>query len=772
MTVDSKHNKNEVIFLAVGIVVYIVLRTIFLHQFQNSAFWDNLTIDTKFHYQWAQSIANGNIWGNEPYFRAPLYAYFLSLFYAVFSGKILGMVIIQHVIGLISFVLVFKLSKEIFGRWPAYITAFLYIFAFDLIYFESELLLDFLLVFFLPLIFILIFKADRSEKKISWLMAGLITGLAAITRPTVLILLVIIPLFYLNAKSKFFSYKKWFLNSLFFVIGIIILLVPVAIRNSAVGGEFTPLPSQGGINFYIGNNLSSNGWSAAMPPPLSANWQYADCKFQAEQESGRKLTSSEISDFWLIKGLEFWIDNPNETIQLYLKKLYLLIYNDDISNNKNIEEIKKHIPVSNLLIISWWLIIPFGLLGIVQGIKRNSKARLILMFMTFYSLLMLLFFITSRFKLVLLPFWIIFASFGIYKFVIDIRFKKYLLSVLKIIIIIPLMTLSLGVFYKIPLSDKAQQLFSEANSLFIQDKYYEARVIFQKLAYSDPPYPQANMNLAATFVKTKDLDSADHYYLRELKFNADSAEVFSSRAEIARLIGNPETAYNLARQAFTIKPYFTEIMLNYVKAGRAYTRQDESLNNINPVEDYYKSNPYYYFYRGVLKIDLAAQDLRYLSSAETDFLQAISILSEGFQPDYERNPTIFELFFSAEKQESLLAQSYANLGVININRNDPAAAYNLFNKALEYDSSLSPAGQGLVEAAMRLGKFEEALEFLDNLIPTLNPETEVQYLLYKAQAYYNLGKVDSSITILQEIIERYPDYHPAHRVLEAIKKGG
>jgi 4-amino-4-deoxy-L-arabinose transferase-like glycosyltransferase/Tfp pilus assembly protein PilF len=772
MNIKPKSISRETLFITAVIALSLIIRLIYLWQYHDSAYWGSLTVDAKFHYLWAKSIAGGDILGSEVFFRAPFYPYFLALCYLIFGGKLLGIVIIQNLIGVISFLLVYKLAKEIFGKKCAMLASILYLFTFDFIFFESELLLDFMLVLFLPLFFLTIFKADSVNKKHLWLMAGLILGLAAATRPTVLILLGIIPLFYLNPGSKVFKFKTWALDMIFLILGSVIILLPIAIRNAAVGDEFTAVPTQGGINFYIGNNPDANGWSAAMPPPLGQFWQYADCKYIAETEAGSELKPAEVSRFWFTKGIDFWLESPSAALRLNLKKAYLLFNNRDISNNRNISQFKEHIGISKILVVRWWLILPFGLVGMIASLRRNSRAGLIIFFTVLYSFVIILFFVTSRFRLPLLPFWIIFTSRGILYSAELISARKIKMLVISALIIILGFLFSISDLYKIDFSNPLQELYSEGNRQFAAGEYVQAGQAYKRLLEISPNYPQANLNLAASFVRLGEMDSARHYYLRELEVNPDSALALSSLAEVARLEGDFSTAYNYARRAISLKPFFVEILINYVKASRSFSMQSEALATIEPLEKTYEHNPYYFFYRGVLKIDLASVNTIMYSRAEADFLNSLRLWQGQFQPTYERDPSVFALFFSDQKKEALQAKSYANIGIINLGKADYEQARESFQTALEYDPDLRQARTGLLETAMRLGDFSGALTLIDEVLPQASPDEVPAFLLYRAQAYYNLGETQKAVEILEGIITDFPDYDQARRILEAIKMGG
>jgi tetratricopeptide (TPR) repeat protein len=321
------------------------------------------------------------------------------------------------------------------------------------------------------------------------------------------------------------------------------------------------MPTQGGINFFIGNNPEATGWSAAMPEPLGQFWQYADCKYIAEKEIGRELSPREVSSFWLKRGLGFWSESPVEAISLTFKKIWLLISNQDISNNRNIDQFKQSIPISNLFFVSLWLIFPFAVLGAVNSFRINRKVKLITIFMVLYSAVIVLFFVTSRFRLPLLPFAVILAAEGMFRLwsIIKSKDSKKLIASIGLIMIVSLLTLMHP--YDIDFSNPEQRLYSEGNRLLLEGEYKAARQVYHELLQINPVYPQVHMNLAASYVKTGQLDSAIHYYQRELALNPYSSLSLSSLAELERLRGNTGRAHDLASAALSQKPYFTEIMI-------------------------------------------------------------------------------------------------------------------------------------------------------------------------------------------------------------------
>jgi hypothetical protein len=89
--------------------------------------------------------------------------------------------------------------------------------------------------------------------------------------------------------------------------GVAVVLVPVGLRNKAVGGDFLITTSQAGPNFYIGNHEGATGRYLPLRPDRET---YAveriDATELAEASAGRRLTPGEVSSYWWSRSFA-WI---------------------------------------------------------------------------------------------------------------------------------------------------------------------------------------------------------------------------------------------------------------------------------------------------------------------------------------------------------------------------------------------------------------------------------------------------------------------------------
>jgi len=276
--------------------IALTIRLIYFFQVKaNFPGWDTPTIDPLFHDLWAKQIASGDIWGSGPFFRAPLYAYLLGLIYSITGPSLIAVKIIQHFIGAFTSAFIFLFTDRFFGRRTAIMAGLIAAFNWVFIYFEDELLLDSLLAPMMIGILWLLIKAYKKPSLTNFLVVGSALGIASITRPNFLILLPAILIWFISVWGK--QYKLILTRYLAVFIGCFLIILPVTIRNFVVGDDFVLIASQGGINFYIGNNEYANGASAVMPE-FGPTWQYADCEYLARYQSGnlnREMKQSEVA---------------------------------------------------------------------------------------------------------------------------------------------------------------------------------------------------------------------------------------------------------------------------------------------------------------------------------------------------------------------------------------------------------------------------------------------------------------------------------------------
>src|SRR5207247_2013231 len=190
------------------------------------------------------------------------------------------------------------------------------------IFFDGLLQKSVLDVFFICLALWLIAKtgtaehAERAENNISrrsqrslrlnaWFCLGLAMGGLALTRENALVFIVALLVWAAFApplQGRFGAQGARAVAS--FLVGVAIVVLPVAIRNSVVGGGLYVTTSQFGPNFYIGNNPAADGTYQSLRYGRGApEYERQDATELAEIALGRRLTPAEVSSYWTGKEL-------------------------------------------------------------------------------------------------------------------------------------------------------------------------------------------------------------------------------------------------------------------------------------------------------------------------------------------------------------------------------------------------------------------------------------------------------------------------------------
>ncbi len=523
-------------------------------------------MDALYHHEWAISIVKGGWLGKDAFFRAPLYPHFLSLLYRIFGANLLVPRIVQCIIGSLNCILISKIGTTLFNKRIGIVSGLIACIYPLFIYFDNELLIPTLLIFLVLLGFYLTLQSSIAVSKLGWFITGIVWGLAAITRPNILLFLVVL-LFWLFKKLKT-NFKT---AVLYGTLGVLAMILPVTIRNYVVSKEFVLIAWQGGTNFYIGNNANSDGFTAIIPGTRKTWWGgFNDAKRIAETEMGRKLKNSEIDQFWMKQGFDFIKEQPAKAFHLFLKKAYLFFAGFEISNNRDIYFFA-HLTYLKFLIFNlplfqfpFGLLFPLSLLGIYIFFsgsesnqymnKRRINVWLILLFIISYSFSFILFFVCARFRLVIIPFCIIFATFAILFYIDTMKRKKF-----KDLLIPSLLFISSYVFFNANIFS-IQHINPALNYLTIGVAYkktgqtQKALESYRRAVQLNPSDPDGYYDIGNIYAESDNYTLAKQYYLRAIEVDPYSARAYNNLGNIYFETGDYERALAYYDYAIAIEP--------------------------------------------------------------------------------------------------------------------------------------------------------------------------------------------------------------------------
>ena len=381
--------------------------------YKNSPFFTVLPGDLSAYDRWAREIIEHGWLGKDIFYQDPLYPYFLAFLYKVVGRDFLWIYAVQAFLGAMTSLLLVVLGDKIFSRPAGIFAGLLYALYGPAIFFDGLLLKVTLSAFLLTLAIYLFLHKELEDVGPSQFFSGFFLGLACLTRANFFLTLPVILVTILVNKNSRIDKKKWIL--ILFMVGFVTALAPVIARNYMVGNELVLTTAQAGQNFYIGHNPDANGTYVKLdfvrPDPLH---EQEDFKNEAEKRTGKKLSPSEVSRYWLHQGLEFIQNNPMEDSKLTGKKLLFFLNDYEIPDNHNYYFHQRYSIVLQILPISFGLLAPFFFLGFLGMLFEKRAAPTFLFFIqAVYIVSVIIFYVFSRYRMVALPIFCLSAGYGL-----------------------------------------------------------------------------------------------------------------------------------------------------------------------------------------------------------------------------------------------------------------------------------------------------------------------------------------------------------------------
>ena len=430
----------------IGILLFgLIFKVIYLYYYaSHSPYYDNVYMDSAIYADWAKLINQEGWLGQEIFYWAPFYPYFLSVLFLIFPNKLLFIYIVQLALGICTVALIYLTGKTIYNERAGLIAASFSLLYAPLTFFETKILPTVTGVFLGTLFIYLLTKAEREKNYLYWLAGATALGFAIICRPNYLLVspIMVVGLFVIYRKQL----KQAYLPILIVTVIPLLIVGVVTLRNYVVGHDFVLISSNGGVTFAQGNNPWARGSMVILPgfSGLINNQKQEETRI-AEAETGRKLRPSEVSRYWFKWGLKFIRENPLKYLGLIIKKVALTLNNFELGSNYLLRIDRAVTPWLGLACLPFGLILAFAAGGIVPLFADKRPALILLSTFLCGFIMLLLFYVNTRYRMALVPATIIMAGGGF----------DYLLRTLKrpnivFLIVVVLFILSLPPF--MPLS--------------------------------------------------------------------------------------------------------------------------------------------------------------------------------------------------------------------------------------------------------------------------------------------------------------------------------
>lgn len=380
----------------------LALRVLTVLSLRGQPFFDTPIVDSASFDAWAWKIATENFWGDRVFFQDPLYAYFLGIVYKVLGRDFLAARLVQAAVGTGGLWMLFEAGRRALGYRAGMIALALGAFTHTFVFYDAMLLKDFLGVVAVEAA--LLFWSMENRWK--WAAFGAALGLGSLVRGNMLLLVV--------AASGYLAARREWKPAGLSLAGALAILLPVTVRNAAVGGEFVLTTSHAGINLYIGNN-PENATGRYRPPSFlrvaDPEHEESDFRAEAERRTGRPMKPSEVDRYWRGEALDYITGHFGTFLVVTAKRLLMLLNAFEIPDDHNPYFMARFSWALRLPLFTFGLFTaPLAAAGIYLARAERRPFGLLYVLAAAYGLSIVFFFVFGRYRLPAVPILILFAA--------------------------------------------------------------------------------------------------------------------------------------------------------------------------------------------------------------------------------------------------------------------------------------------------------------------------------------------------------------------------
>jgi tetratricopeptide (TPR) repeat protein len=524
-------------------------------QIRDSPFFDVLMGDARRYDSWATEIAAGDVIGRGVFYQAPLYPYFLGALYAIAGRSLLMARVCQAALGTAACVLLALTARRLYSERAGLIAGLgLAIYA-PAVFFDGLMQKSSLDLFFVCLsLWIVSGLVDGPNRRSRWFWLGIAIGCLALTRENALVFVVAL-LLWPPQRAQTASRQRA-LSAGALVVGVAIILFPVALRNRLVGGEWHLTTSQFGPNLYIGNNPNADGtYSALREGRGTPEYERRDAIDLAEAATGRRLTPGEVSTFWVREAVKFVQSEPGAWLTLMARKAALVWNRTEFVDTESQASYEEWSPLLRGLayVGHFGVLVPLAVLGVLATWHHRSRLGAYYAMAITYAAAVVMFYVSARYRLPLVPFLILFASAGLAALPSIVRTagRARIASAAAVVVVVAIIT------NRPLLSADLMRATTETNlgvALQMDGRLQDAEVRYRRALALQPDYAPAHANLGMALVALQRSDEAIDSFQRAIAAGLHTAEIYDNLGIALTRVGREDEAIAAYRDSLQLNP--------------------------------------------------------------------------------------------------------------------------------------------------------------------------------------------------------------------------
>ena len=588
--------KNCLVYL---FVLGLVVRTCFMVGHAHTPEFGVATLDQKYYDTAARMLLDGEDLHLLHGLRPLLYPMILAGFYKLGGAHGIDLAVAaQHLLGILTGVLVALLGTRLFRhRLSGLAGGVLYLLAPIPLCFEGELLVESSYVFLICLMLLLLLRAaEATEWKagLLWLLCGGLTALAAQERSNLMIFMVVYPL--LAGWRWWRSRQGAALLPLLGLIGGVVMAVPWGFVNKLQSGHFMLMPSEGGVNLYLGNQRATDGITTGLNRFVNYNERYDDPgevwareEYAAAMLAQGRLADSNpmtVSRYWTGRAVEEIKADPSAWLRLMAKKCWLMLWNAEVSNNKSFAFQQTEYAWLRLLPVRWVVLLMLAPAGIwAAGKWGNRDALVVLLFFAFlYSAVNVAFFVIDRYRYPIWPVMAAFAGGGLLAFIEAICRRRWSGAICVAASMAMMASISLPNWFGAKLPSFALDYCLRSIEWYEKGHYLEALSDIDRCLALRPGDPAALHQRGNVLLALKRLEDARQDYEQTLKIISEDGGLWNNYGVALDGLGRTNEALQAYRRAMECKPPSESAFLGFAFEQIRFGHPDEAANALDQLE--------------------------------------------------------------------------------------------------------------------------------------------------------------------------------------------
>lgn len=366
-----------------------------LFQVQAGPFGRVPILDEATYFEWAGTIAGGDVLGHELFAQDALYPYLLAAMVKL-GGGLLFARLFNCVLAFAALAIFFSWARAVFNNRAALIGAALLVLWGSLLLDEVSVGKESLLLFLCALTLWTAERAVTTEKLHVWLGTGVCVGALALIRGNFLLIAPALGVLIALRRPK---------PAALFAAGVALALLPLSLRNYAAAGDPNPSAISTGMNLYIGNHPGANGTYQRLAwVQRGTAYETDDYRREASRRLGHETTAREANRYWTEEALTWLSTEVPDAVVLMVRKLHLAVSARELPNNASLRCMRElFAPALSFSFLGFGWLLPLALAGCVAWGFDRRPARYVIFAAALYGGTLAITFILERYRVPLAP---------------------------------------------------------------------------------------------------------------------------------------------------------------------------------------------------------------------------------------------------------------------------------------------------------------------------------------------------------------------------------